>query len=85
MHIDVKIDDSLVKELEKELEWMSTQTVEYGYFEGDVHKASGNMLSEVARWNNDGVKAKDGSTHIPSRPFMDQAHYITEDDIPKFN
>lgn len=85
MEIDVKMDDSLVKELEKDLEWMSTQTVEYGYFEGDVHKASGNMLSEVARWNNNGVKAKDGSNHIPSRPFLDNAHIITEGDIPMFN
>lgn len=85
MEIDVKIDDTLVRELEKELEWMSKQAIEYGYFEGDVHQASGNMLSEVARWNNDGVKAKDGSTRIPSRPFMDQAHYITGDEIPEFN
>lgn len=85
MEIDVKMDDSLVREMEKELEYMSRMEVSYGYFEGDIHKASGNMLSQIAAWNNNGVKAKDGSTRIPSRPFMDQAHYITEDDIPKFN
>ncbi|UUW39709.1 hypothetical protein VP14_022 [Vibrio phage VPMCC14] len=85
MGIDVKMDDSLVREMEKDLEYLDSVSVEYGYFEGDLHQASGNMLSEIARWNNDGVKAKDGSIHIPSRPFLDNAHIITGNDIPEFN
>ncbi|UZV41177.1 hypothetical protein vBVpaMR16F_111 [Vibrio phage vB_VpaM_R16F] len=85
MEIDVKIDNSLVKELEKDLEYLDSVTVEYGYFEGDLHQSSGYTTPEIARWNNDGVKAKDGSIHIPSRPFLDNAHIITGNDIPEFN
>ena len=85
MNINVKMDDSLIKELEEELNYLSRVKVEYGYFEGDPHLASGYTTPEIARWNNDGTKRKDGTTHIPSRPFLDQAHYITGDDIPKFN
>lgn len=85
MEIDVKMDDSLVRELEKELEWMSTQTVEVGYFQDQTHQESGLPLPTLAMYMNNGVKAKDGSTRIPAREFMDMSFYFIGDEIPKYN
>lgn len=85
MEIDVKMDDTLVRELEKELEYMSRMEVSYGYFPEQFHTEANLPTAYVADYNNNGVKNSKGGWHIPSRPFMDQAHYITEDDIPKFN
>ena len=85
MEIDVKIDNSLVKELEKELEYMSRMQVEYGYFPEQFHTEANLPTASVAEFNNNGVKNSKGGWHIPPRPFLDNAHYITEDNLPKFN
>ena len=85
MEIDVKMDDSLVRELEKELEWMSTQTVEVGYFQDQTHQESGLPLPTLAMYMNNGVKAKEGGWRVVPRPFMDMSFYFIGDEIPKYN
>jgi len=85
MNIDVKMDMSGVIDMEKDLDYMDSLAVEYGYFEEQYHIESGLPLPLIASYQNDGVKNKEGGWHIVPRSFVDMAHDITGTELPKYN
>ena len=84
MDIKVHIDDSMVKELEKELEFMGKHAVTYGYYPDQVHQDSQLPLATVADYNVNGVKNSKGDWHIPPRDYFIYADMFAQEDAPKF-
>ena len=79
--IDAELDLSGFDELERELNWLETQTVEYGFINSTIkHPTAKVPVAQVADWNNSGTKSSSGNKwHIPPRPFMDLASIYVDD------
>lgn len=79
--IDVDLDLSGLDELEREMEWLDDQVVEYGFLDpARIHPTAEVPVAQVAVWNNYGTKGDGGKKwHIPPRPFFDLAELYVED------
>lgn len=82
-----KLDESGYNEILKQMNFLDEREIEYGYPDaGVIHQESKESIVDIAHWNNDGVKSKDGDTwHIPPREFMDMAAMFTAEEMQKYN
>jgi len=68
--------DKDMKKILAEMKKLSTMHIESGFPEGSgTTKQDGEdvFIAQIASWNENGTYNKDGSQHIPARPFLSQA------------
>lgn len=83
--LDLEIDMSGWEEIEKQMSYLESKQIEYGYPVDKIHPDAKVPVAQVAKWNNTGVKANGGGWKIPPRPFMEIAAIYTDFEMGKYN
>ena len=72
MSSDAKWDTKGLDIILKRLKALEQKSIDYGFFPESRYTKANNSLqvAQVAKWQEDGTHKKDGSWHIPPRPFF---------------
>ena len=83
--LSLEIDMSGWEELEKQMTYLESKQIEYGYPVDKMHPEAKVPVAAIAKWNNTGVKDKSGGWKIPPRPFMEISAIYTDFEMNKYN
>ena len=83
--LDLEIDMSGWEEIEKQMAYLESKQIEYGYPTEKIHPDAKVPVAQVAKWNNTGVKAVGGGWRIPPRPFMEISAILNDMEMKKYN
>lgn len=74
--VDVKLDTSGIKQLEKSLKGITKKHIKFGWIDGKSypsgHPSAGLKIAQVASYHEFGVKASADKPAIPQRPYFRQ-------------
>ena len=80
--VDVKLDTSGIKQLEKSLKGITKKHIRYGWIDGKIYPASsankGIPIAQVAHWQEYGKAGTPQTPPIPSRPYFRQSIAMTK-------
>lgn len=80
-----QLDLSGLDKIQERWDVVNNRTIAWGYPNpNEMHEASGEKLSDVAKWNNEGTKDKNGQEHIPRREFMTISYLIAGEEMDKY-
>ena len=80
--VDVKLDISGLKQLEKSCKGITKKHIRYGWIDGKIYPASsankGIPIAQVAHWQEYGKAGTPQTPPIPSRPYFRQSIAMTK-------
>ena len=80
--VDVKLDISGLKQLEKSCKGITKKHIRYGWIDGKIYPASsdnkGIPIAQVAHWQEYGKQKTADTPPIPSRPYFRQSIAMTK-------